>query len=321
MGAEPMTNRPSYPQWINPLTGKAIPHWVWCPTSNDWMNVWQLQNDVVGKLPISAKRREIIDVIKENRVTLLNAETGSGKTTQVPKYVADVHMELYGHAGTTFVVLPMRMQAMEAAQCVALELGLHLGKEICVRVGGQMSVGDPWKASLVFCVQQCFIDLIAEGILHHMKEVTLIFDEVDHDTCQRSILQALSFSGPAHHLRLVLMSATLETAKLMRFYGTYNPASLLIEGLMYPVHCFTAEETINMSDAELLSLGFEVAVQEVQDYGVTILFVKGEPEILAVMENLDGKENLRVLPYHGALDFDEKIVSNFFIEAVSILKM
>src|SRR5664280_1855809 len=82
-------------------------------------------------LPISAKKRDIIDSIKNNQVTIITGETGSGKTTQIPKMCLAAGYGLRGMIGLT---QPRRIAAVSIAQRIAAECGEECGKSIAYKI-------------------------------------------------------------------------------------------------------------------------------------------------------------------------------------------
>ncbi|MCK7469140.1 MAG: hypothetical protein MZU91_14150 [Desulfosudis oleivorans] len=82
-------------------------------------------------MPISAKKHDIIDSIKNNQVTIITGETGSGKTTQIPKMCLAAGRGLRGIIGLT---QPRRIAAVSIAQRIAAECGEECGKSIAYKI-------------------------------------------------------------------------------------------------------------------------------------------------------------------------------------------
>ncbi|XP_025026968.1 probable ATP-dependent RNA helicase DHX40 [Python bivittatus] len=77
-----------------------------------------------ARLPISKYRRKLVEAIRGNTFVVVTGETGSGKTTQLPKYLFE---EGFARHGTIGVTQPRRMAAISVAERVAEELGCPLG--------------------------------------------------------------------------------------------------------------------------------------------------------------------------------------------------
>ena len=71
-------------------------------------------------LPVSARREDIMDAIRDNQVVVIAGETGSGKTTQIPKMCLDLGLDAGGMVGHT---QPRRLAARSVAERIAEELG------------------------------------------------------------------------------------------------------------------------------------------------------------------------------------------------------
>ncbi len=82
-------------------------------------------------LPIIAKKREIIESIQKHQVTIITGETGSGKTTQIPKMCLAAGLGLRGMIGLT---QPRRIAAISIAQRIASELGEECGQSVAYKI-------------------------------------------------------------------------------------------------------------------------------------------------------------------------------------------
>ncbi|MDQ6980576.1 MAG: ATP-dependent helicase, partial [Ghiorsea sp.] len=102
-------------------------------------------------LPISQKRQVIADAIAANQVTIIAGETGSGKTTQIPKICLELGRGIEGSIGHT---QPRRIAARSVATRIAEELNSPLGKD----VGYKVRFSDHTQAST-------YIKLMTDGIL------------------------------------------------------------------------------------------------------------------------------------------------------------
>ena len=78
-------------------------------------------------LPIYSVRKELLEVVQENAITVIVGETGSGKTTQLTQYLHEVGFTRFGMIGCT---QPRRVAAMSVAKRVAEEMGVDLGQEV-----------------------------------------------------------------------------------------------------------------------------------------------------------------------------------------------
>ena len=90
-----------------------------------------LQTSYSEDLPIHARREEIICAIQQNQIVVIAGETGSGKTTQIPKFLLDAG---YGQNGLIGCTQPRRVAALSVAQRIAEELGVTYGNEVGAKI-------------------------------------------------------------------------------------------------------------------------------------------------------------------------------------------
>lgn len=89
-------------------------------------------------LPVSERRDELMEAIAANQVTIIAGETGSGKTTQIPKMCLELGLGEKGLIGHT---QPRRLAARTVAERIAEELGVELGQEVGFQVRFTGEVG------------------------------------------------------------------------------------------------------------------------------------------------------------------------------------
>jgi ATP-dependent helicase HrpA len=180
-------------------------------------------------LPIVAKREEIIGGIQKNQVLIVSGETGSGKSTQLPKMCLQAGRGVDGKIGCT---QPRRIAAMTIARRIGEELGEELGQS----VGYKIRFKDRTN-------RNAFIKVMTDGILlaetqgdpRLLEYDTLIIDEAHERSLNvdfaLGILRTLLPQRP--ELKVIITSATLETAKFSRAFQ--NAPLLQVSGRLYPV--------------------------------------------------------------------------------------
>jgi len=239
-------------------------------------------------LPIVSLRADLARVLKIQNCVVIQAPTGSGKSTQVPQFMLDDG--LVG-AGRIVVLQPRRLAARLLAKRVAEERGAKLGGE----------VGFQYRLENVSS-RETRILYVTEGILlRQMQEnptlpgvSALVFDEFHERHLEGDVALARARQIQAHgrpDLKIVVMSATLETALLTEYL---KPVEVLESpGKMYPV---TVEYLPKPSEApawELAADACEIAVRQ-QPEGDVLIFMPGAYEISrtlnAVRNALSGVE-------------------------------
>lgn len=236
-------------------------------------------------LPISKHREEIVEAVQSNAVTIVSAETGSGKSTQIPQYLSDIFDQV-------IVTEPRIMAAKTLAKRVSEEMGVTLGDVVGFRTAYE-SCASP-SSRILFCTDGLqLIRTIFDK--DNTSEKVLIIDEVHEWNLNIEVLIAwCKHMYSIWNTKVVLMSATMDAANLANFFGD-DVAVLNIPGTMYDV--FVEERP----ESQLIS-----TIKENIVLGKNILvFVPGKSEINKVMKEL--KEcNATVLPLHGEMDWDDQ---------------
>lgn len=173
-------------------------------------------------LPVSARREEIAQAISEHQVVIISGETGSGKTTQIPKICLQLGRGVAGMIGHT---QPRRIAARSVAERIAAELGQKVGKEPGEVVGYQVRFTDEVGPTTL-------VKLMTDGIL--LAEIqsdpmlrrydTLIIDEAHERSLNIDfILGYLARLLPLRpDLKVIITSATIDSDRFARHFGQWN---------------------------------------------------------------------------------------------------
>ena len=197
-------------------------------------------------LPVSARRDEIARAIRDHQVVIVSGETGSGKTTQLPKICMQLGRGVVGMIGHT---QPRRLAARSVADRIAHELGQTVGRESGQVVGYQVRFTDEVGPTTL-------VKLMTDGIL--LAEIqsdpmlrrydTLIIDEAHERSLNIDfILGYVARLLPARpDLKVIITSATIDSDRFARHFGTWEgtPGSgrlieptpvIEVSGRTYPV--------------------------------------------------------------------------------------
>ena len=173
-------------------------------------------------LPVSSRREEIAQAISQHQVVIISGETGSGKTTQIPKICLQLGRGVAGMIGHT---QPRRIAARSVAERIAAELGQKVGKEPGEVVGYQVRFTDEVGPTTL-------IKLMTDGIL--LAEIqsdpmlrrydTLIIDEAHERSLNIDfILGYLARLLPLRpDLKVIITSATIDSDRFARHFGRWN---------------------------------------------------------------------------------------------------
>ncbi|MFB6815301.1 ATP-dependent RNA helicase HrpA [Streptomyces sp. NPDC056347] len=259
------------------------------------------------QLPVSQKKDEILEAIRDHQVVIVAGETGSGKTTQIPKICMELGRGVRGMIGHT---QPRRIAARTVAERVADELSTPLGE----------AVG--WKVRFTDQVNPdaTFVKLMTDGIL--LAEVqtdrelraydTIIIDEAHERSLNIDFLLGyLARLLPKRpDLKVVITSATIDPERFARHFG--DAPIVEVSGRTYPVEVRyrpLLEEDGDDADRDQITAICD-AVDELQSEGPgdILVFLSGEREIRDTADALN-KRNLRhteVLPLYARLSHAEQ---------------
>ncbi len=195
------------------------------------------------ELPICAHKEAIMETIRGHSVVVISGETGSGKTTQIPKLCLAAGR---GRRGAVALTQPRRIAAVSIAERIAEEIGESCGNRIAYKIRFEE------KRS-----PDSLIQVMTDGILlteisrdpHLLDYDTIILDEAHERSLNIDFLLGYlhSLLQRRKDLKVVITSATIDTAK---FSQAFNSAPVIeVSGRMYPVEV-RYHPVINASDKE-----------------------------------------------------------------------
>jgi ATP-dependent helicase HrpA len=254
-----------------------------------------------AELPVSQRREEIAAAIRENPVVIVCGETGSGKTTQLPKICLELGRGVHGLIGHT---QPRRIAARSVAARIAEELGTRPGEA----VGYKVRFADRTHPD-------GYIKLMTDGILLAETQTdrllaaydTIIVDEAHERSLNIDFLLGYlkQLLARRSDLKLVVTSATLDAERFARHFGAPDRPAPVIEvsGRTYPVEVrYRALGQDEEDDEEPLEEAIVGAVEELwrEAPGDILVFLPGEREIRETQELL--VRGLARRPYAGAME-------------------
>ncbi|MFI8204382.1 ATP-dependent RNA helicase HrpA [Streptomyces sp. NPDC085937] len=259
------------------------------------------------QLPVSQKKDAIAEAIRDHQVVIVAGETGSGKTTQIPKICMELGRGVRGMIGHT---QPRRIAARTVAERVAEELDTPLGE----------AVG--WKVRFTDQVNPdaTFVKLMTDGIL--LAEIqtdrelraydTIIIDEAHERSLNIDFLLGyLAQLLPKRpDLKVVITSATIDPERFSRHFG--DAPIIEVSGRTYPVEVRyrpLLEEDSDEADRDQIT-AITDAVEELmaEGPGDILVFLSGEREIRDTADALTKKRyrSTEVLPLYARLSHAEQ---------------
>src|SRR3954471_23216761 len=288
--------------------------------SNRPKKSWPFRIEYPPELPISARADEIIAAIQDHQVLILAGETGSGKTTQIPKMCLVAGR---GEKGKIACTQPRRVAATSVARRVAEELNVPLGRE----VGCKIRFADQTSRDTV-------IKFMTDGMLLAELQADPFLDEYDTVIVDEAHERSLNIDFILGHLRrlrsrrpelkIVITSATIDTEAFSKAFD--NAPIIEVSGRVYPVEVIYApiEELKEEGEAPLPAAAgpayqkknrpddftyIDAAVEAVErvllesSQGDILVFLPTERDIREVRDQLEGRKlgRIDVVPLFGRL--------------------
>ena len=253
-------------------------------------------------LPITRKKTDIVAAIQNHPVVIISGETGSGKTTQLPKFCLDAGRGVDGIIGCT---QPRRIAAVTVANRIAEELGEPIGKS----VGYQIRFQDQFNRA------DGFVKIMTDGILLAETQGdkylnaydTIIVDEAHERSLNIDFLLGIlrNLIKVRKDLKLIITSATIDTEKFSKAFD--NAPVIEVSGRTYPVTVQYTESDVETAEDEMTYVEKAVdavdAVISERKSGDILVFMPTEQDIRETCEILDGRQyrHTTVLPLFARL--------------------
>ena len=254
-------------------------------------------------LPVCERREEIREAIRQHQVVIIAGETGSGKTTQIPKICLELGRGQVARIGHT---QPRRLAARRVAERIADELGSELG----ALVGYKVRFNDAVAPSTA-------IKLMTDGILlaelqrdRELRDYdTLIIDEAHERSLNIDFilgyLRALLPKRP--DLKVIITSATIDVDRFSQHFD--NAPIIEVSGRLFPVEVHYLGDSDDSEDAvedQIVRAVDGIVAEDFGPRGDVLIFLPGEREIRDLSRRLKGDERRQILPLYARLSAAEQ---------------
>ena len=258
-------------------------------------------------LPITARKDDIVAAIRAHQVVVIAGETGSGKTTQIPKMCLEAGLGIEAQIGCT---QPRRVAALSISRRIAEELNVAHGIEVGCKIRFEDRSGP-----------RTYIKLMTDGILLAETQGdpllaeynAIIIDEAHERSLNIDLLlghlKGLIAKRP--DLKLVITSATIDTEAFSR---AFNDAPIIeVSGRLYPVEVAyspldaASEESGDMTYIDAAVRAVERVICE-PGRGDVLVFMPGERDIREASDLLEGRfqNDAEIIPLFGRLSSGEQ---------------
>mmetsp|Transcript_37049 Transcript_37049/g.78217 ORF Transcript_37049/g.78217 Transcript_37049/m.78217 type:complete len:721 (-) Transcript_37049:101-2263(-) len=260
---------------INPWTGRAY--------SSRYQSILQTRL----KLPVYQFQSQLLEAVAGSQTVVVEGETGSGKTTQIPQFLVECG---YAQPGKTCVgcTQPRRVAATSIATRVAEEMDVTLGKTVGYTIRFE-DVSDPNETVLKFLTDGMLLrEAMNDPLLSRYSVIVL--DEAHERTLATDVLMGLLMEvlpkrkkGTKYgELKVVVMSATLDAQKFQSYF--HGAPLLKVPGRTFPVEVFyTAEPERNYVEAAVRTA---IQIHKCEGPGDILVFLTGEQEIEQACEEI-----------------------------------
>jgi ATP-dependent helicase HrpA len=256
-------------------------------------------------LPVSQKKDQILTAIRDNQVVIVAGETGSGKTTQLPKICLELGLGIKGTIGHT---QPRRLAARSVADRIAQELNVTLGQSIGYKVRFSDRVSDTTLVKLM--TDGILLAEIQQDRLLTQYDVLIIDEAHERSLNIDFILGYLRQILPKRpDLKVIITSATIDPE---RFSRHFNQAPIIeVSGRTYPVEVRyrpIVDEDKDVDRDQLQAIFDAVDELSRESMGDILIFMSGEQEIRDTADALTKRElrHTEILPLYARLSSNEQ---------------
>ena len=253
------------------------------------------------KLPVYQFKDELVKKVMDNQCVVVEGETGSGKTTQIPQFLLGAGL---AEQGKTCVACtqPRRVAATSIASRVADEMDVELGKEVGYTIRFE-DVTDPNLTVLKFVTDGMLLrEAMHDPLLTRYS--TIVLDECHERTLATDVIMGLLMEilpkrkkGSEHgELKVVVMSATLDAEKFQEYF--MNAPLMKVPGRTFPVEVFyVAKPERNYVEAAVRTT---LHIHQCEGPGDILVFLTGEQEIEQACDEIREKSRSMSVE-HGEL--------------------
>ncbi|KAL0234183.1 hypothetical protein PCE1_001221 [Barthelona sp. PCE] len=260
-----------------------------------------VKGPVEDTLPINDFKEAIVDLVRSNHFSIVTAETGSGKTTQIPKFLFEAGL------GNVFCTQPRRLACSSVARRVAHEMGCRVGTVVGYHVRFDRQVSS--ETHITYLTDGMLLRIISLDRTLADTDIVVV-DEAHERSVDTDLLMGwlkiivARRKGTDRPLRVVITSATLET----NLFATYfNAPSLDIPGRSFPIATVSVSRTPNTHELKSTIFDLIVEIHSRKNFkGDILVFMPGADDINELCDSLADIDGLTALPCYGSLPLEQQ---------------
>eukprot|EP01022_Parablepharisma_sp_SALTPOND_P023730 TRINITY_DN510_c0_g1_i1.p2 TRINITY_DN510_c0_g1~~TRINITY_DN510_c0_g1_i1.p2 ORF type:complete len:1087 (-),score=108.26 TRINITY_DN510_c0_g1_i1:5556-8816(-) len=254
-------------------------------------------------LPINSVKKELLSVIRDNKIVVIVGETGSGKTTQITQYLYEAGYGDYGQIGCT---QPRRVAAVSVAKRVAEETGTDLGNKVGYAIRFEDCTSN-----------ETIIKYMTDGVLLREslndpeleKYSVVIMDEAHERSLNTDVLFGIlrKVATKRRDIKIIITSATMNSEKFAAFFGEVPIFN--IPGRTFPVETYFTKTPVEDYVDSAVQKAIQTHIQ--QPPGDILIFMTGQEDIEATcvliaerLSTMEGVPTMLVLPIYSQLPSD-----------------
>uniref|UniRef100_A0A183BW77 RNA helicase n=1 Tax=Globodera pallida TaxID=36090 RepID=A0A183BW77_GLOPA len=273
---------------------------------------WKLHEERI-KLPVWSHKSEFLAALEKHRCILLEAETGSGKTTQIPQWCVEWLRRRDPHKNSVVCCTqPRRLATVCVAQRVAAEMDVELSDVVGYSIRFEEAAG--YNTLLKYCTDGM---LLAESSRDEMlmRYDLILLDEVHERSMITDVIMGLvkRIMQRRPELRVVVMSASLKTGNFEHYF--YGCRLMQIAGRSFPVKIIHSDcdSLVALDDYIDKSIKKAIDIHRKRDPGDILIFLTGQEDVEKGCEMLEeeakkcvGCGKLNVIPLYGSMQHDQQ---------------
>jgi ATP-dependent helicase HrpA len=248
-----------------------------------------------------------VAALRANRVVIIAGETGSGKTTQIPKMCLEAGLAAKGRIACT---QPRRVAALSVSKRIAQELNVQWGREVGCKIRFSDQTG---RDTVIKMMTDGMLLAEAQADPNLSEYGVIIIDEAHERSLNIDFLlgHLLTLLARRDDLHVVVTSATIDTQAFSNAFG--NAPIIEVSGRLYPVEVVylpldhSREEAGEASYVDAAVNAVELALQD-PVHGDVLIFMPGERDIREARDLLEGRlgDSVEVIPLFGRLTAAEQ---------------